>query len=291
MPVMNDKKLYALITLLDDPDDSVFRMVEQEILKEDATIVEKLEQIWETSLDELIQRRIENLIQQIQFNDTKEQIKKWSTQKTIDLFDGFFLISRYQYPDLKLKNINNKLDKITKDIWLEFNNSLTALEKITIVNHIIYDIHKFSVNLANISSPQNCYLNQLLETQKGNPVSLAILYVLIARRLNLPVHFIDFPRTPLLAYFDPGIAELALGKDTGSPILFYINPSNKGAIVGKREIDYFIKKNEAITKKLVTTPCPDKTVIRKLLEALIQSYEELGFHDKVEDLSEIASML
>lgn len=288
---MNDKKLQALITLLDDPDDSVFRMIEQEILKEDAKIVEKLEQIWETSLDELIQYRIENLIQQIQFNDTKEKIKRWSTQKTVDLFDGFFLITRYQYPDLKLKSITQKLDKITKDIWLEFNNSLTALEKITIVNHILFDVHKFSVNLPNLGSPQNCYLNQLLETQKGNPVSLAILYILVARRLELPVHFIDFPRNPLLAYIDPIIAEEAHGKGYNTPVLFYINPSNKGAIVGKREIDYFIKKSELITKETVTTPCPDKTIIRKLLETLIQSYEELGYQDKVDDLKVIADML
>lgn len=288
---MNDKKLHALITLLDDPDDSVFRMVEQEILKEDAKIVDKLEQIWETSLDELIQYRIENLIQQIQFNDTKERIKKWSTQNSLDLFDGFFLISRYQYPDLKLKNITNKLDKITKDIWLEFNNSLTALEKITVINHIIYDIHKFSINHPNFNSPQNCYLNQLLETQKGNPVSLAILYILIARRLELPVYFIDFPKNPILAYMDKKIAEEAHGKNTDSPILFYINPSNKGAIVGKREIDYFLKKSELITKESVTTPLPDKAIIRKLLDSLIQAYEDLGYQDKVDDLMEIASML
>lgn len=288
---MNDKKLNALITLLDDPDDSVFRMVEQEILKEDTKIVNKLEQIWETSLDELIQFRIENLIQQIQFNDTKERIKNWSNEKSLDLFDGFFLISRYQYPDLKLKNINNKLDKITKDIWLEFNNSLTALEKITVINHIIYDVHKFSINHPNINSPQNSYLNQLLETQKGNSISLAILYILIGRKLELPLYFIDFPKNPLIAYIDPHIAKMAKLKDDTSPILFYINPSNKGAIVGKREIEYFLKKSELVTREMVTQACSDKTIIRKLIDSLIQSYEELGHQDKVHNLKEIASML
>jgi len=288
---MNDKKLQALITLLDDPDDSVFRIIEQELLKEDTKIIEKLEQIWETSLDELIQSRIENLIQQIQFNDTKKQIKKWSSQKTIDLFEGFFLLSRYQYPDLKLKTITDRLEKISKDIWLEFNNSLTALEKITVINHILYDTYKFSINFPNINSPQNCYLNQLLETQKGNPVSLAILYVLITRKLNLPVYFIDFPKNPILAYIDPQIATAAHGKNVDSPVLFYINPSNKGAIVGRREVEYFLKKHESITRKMVTSPCPDKTIIRRLTDTLIQAYEELGYQDKIDDLQEIASML
>lgn len=288
---MDHKRLHALITLLDDPDDSVFKMVEQEILKEDASIVDKLEQIWETNLDELIQSRIENIIQQIQFNETKAKINNWVNQQQLDLFEGHFLISSYQYPDIKQKQIEQKIDRIAKDIWLEFKNSLTALEKITIINHMLYDIHKFSINHSNLASPQNCYLNQILETHKGNPISLAVLYILIARKLELPIWFIDFPRNPLLAYIDPEIAREAHGQNTENPILFYINPSNKGAIVGKREIDYLIKKNELLSKEMVTTPCSDKLILHRIVDSLIAAYDELGSNDKSNDLKDIASML
>ena len=67
---MDSDKLQALITLLDDPDQAVYEMVERELLREKNLQVEELEHIWETSLDELIQTRIENLIQQIQFRET-----------------------------------------------------------------------------------------------------------------------------------------------------------------------------------------------------------------------------
>ncbi len=288
---MEHKRLHALITLLDDPDESVFRMVEQEILKEDAGIVDQLEQIWETSLDELIQSRIENLIQQIQFNETKAKIANWANQDSLDLFEGYFLLSCYQYPDIKKKSIEQKLERITKDIWLEFKHSLTALEKITIVNHLLYDVHKFSINHSNLSSPQNCYLNQVLDSGKGNAVSLAVLYLLIARKLELPVFFIDFPRNPLLAYMDLSVAREAHGESNDNPILFYVNPSNKGAIVGKREIDYLVKKNEMLSREMVSTPCSDKFILRRILDSLILSYEELGFTEKVADLKDIMAML
>ena len=164
---MNELKLESLITLLDDPDDSVFNLVLVEILKEDVSIVDRLEHIWETSFEELVQKRIEFIIQQIQFNDTKEKIKNWANQETLDLFEGIFLISRYQYPELKLKPIQTQLEKIRKDVWLEFRNSLTSLEKITILNHIFYDHYKFKLNRDTPDFPQNCYINRLLDTRKG----------------------------------------------------------------------------------------------------------------------------
>ena len=37
--------------LVDDPDNSVFNLVLEELLKEDISVVDQLEQIWETSLD------------------------------------------------------------------------------------------------------------------------------------------------------------------------------------------------------------------------------------------------
>ncbi|WP_299576099.1 transglutaminase-like domain-containing protein [uncultured Sunxiuqinia sp.] len=288
---MKNDRLQALIALLDDPDETVFEAVEQQLLCEDARIVDQLEQIWETSLDELIQNRIENLIQQIQFAETRTKILNWANQKQIDLFEGFFLISQYQYPDLKLKQVRSKLQKISNDVWLEISNKLTSLEKITVLNHIFYDTNQFSVNLNNLNSPQNCYLNQILETKKGNAISIAILYALIARELKFPVQFINFPKTPLLAYIDPELAKEVHGKDYKSSILFYINPSNKGAIIGRKEIDFFLNKNDQYDINDFNTPCEDKLIIKKLLESLIESYDSLGYQDKVDDLGRIADFL
>lgn len=288
---MDSDKLQALITLLDDPDQSVYELVERELLKEENLQIEELEHIWETSLDELIQTRIENLIQQIQFRETRSKIKNWANQEEVDLFEGFFLISQYQYPELKLKAIQSQLKKISSDVWLEINNRLTSIEKITVLNHILYDVNKFSINLSNLQSPQNCYINQILDTKKGNPISLAILYTLIARDLGFPLQLINFPKNPLLAYIDPETAKKAHGEDYDSPVLFYINPANRGAIIGRKEIEFFMKKNETADPNLFETPCEDKKIIKLLIESLISSYQSLGHQDKIDDLNAIAQLL
>jgi len=222
---MNVNKLDSLIMLLDDPDDSVFHVVLDELLKEDIAVVDHLEHIWETSMDDLVQKRIEGIIQKIQLKDTKERIERWADQKSIDVFEGFFLISRHQFPELKLKSVQMQLDKIRKDVWIEFRNSLTSIEKITILNHIFYDQYKFKVDHHSPDDPNNCYINRILETKTGNAVSIAILYMLVARSLNLPAYYIDFQRNPLIGYFDKEMALLVHGDNVDHSLLFYINPS------------------------------------------------------------------
>jgi hypothetical protein len=288
---MNELKLESLIKLLDDPDDAVFNLVLVEILKEGVSIVDRLEHIWETSFEELVQKRIEFIIQQIQFNDTKEKIKNWASQETLDLFEGIFLISRYQYPELKLKSIQIQLEKIRKDVWLEFKNSLTSLEKITILNHIFFDHYKFRIDLDNLESPQNSYINRVLDTRKGNPISITIIYTLIARSLNLPVHYIDFDNNPLVGYFDKDMARLVNEEDNNNQILFYINPSNKGAIIGPKEVDYIKQTSDLNDSKHPTEPCPDRIIIKRLVEKLSSDYKQAGLLEKVNYLKEIAEIL
>lgn len=288
---MTLNKLDSLITLLDDPDPRVFGVVLEEIIKEDISLVDRLEHIWETSLDEMVQKRIELIIRKIQLKDTKKKIQNWANQETLDLFDGFFLIARYQYPELKLKPILTQLENIKKDIWLEFRNSQTSLEKITILNHVFFKHYKFTLDNVTPDAPQNCYFNRILETRIGNPISITILYTLVARSLNLPVHYIDFQDNPLVGYFDKDLARLVHGEEIGHQVLFYINPSNKGAIIGLKEVDYIQHTAGLADREKLTEPCPDRIILKRLIEKLIFAYTQRGLSEKVSYLYEIADML
>ncbi|HCE59108.1 MAG TPA: hypothetical protein DER09_15065, partial [Prolixibacteraceae bacterium] len=150
-----NRKLNALIGLLDDPDSTVFEMVEKELLKETDEIIPVLEQKWENSLDGNCQERIENIIQHLQFKETYRLLHDWILEEneTRDLLTGFLTIDRLQYPDINVLGIQAKLENIRKKIWLELNNSLTLLEKTTIVNHFLFNVNEFAINFKNVHSP------------------------------------------------------------------------------------------------------------------------------------------
>ena len=146
---MEQTKLEALINLLDDPDNTVYEMVEEQLLKENDDIIPVLEKKWESSLDEGSQERIENIIQHIQFKETVQRLKIWLKRNEGErsLLNGFCHVDRFQYPDMNPLNLQLKVENLRKSIWLELNNSLTLLEKTTILNHFLFNVNGYTINL------------------------------------------------------------------------------------------------------------------------------------------------
>ena len=289
---MEQERFDALVTLLDDPDTTVFQMVEQELLKEDEAIIPALEKKWEQSFDENSQNRIENIIQSLQFKRTLGGLKNWINQMpgTQDLFEGFCAIDKFQYPDLNPLNLTLKIENLRKSIWLELNNSLTLLEKTTILNHFIFNLNGYSVNLSNPNSPQNCFLNQVLDTKRGNPVSMSIFYTIIARAIELPAYLVDFPKNPLVAIVDAELAQKVHGSTRDTEVLFYINPSNKGAITSRKEIDYHLKRNDYQPIEKYAEPKPDVLFIKRLVESMLEAYNSVGFTEKERKIKQLLSL-
>jgi len=289
---MEQERFDALVTLLDDPDTTVFQMVEQELLKEDEAIIPALEKKWEQSFDENSQNRIENIIQSLQFKRTLGGLKNWINQMpgTQDLFEGFCAIDKFQYPDLNPLNLTLKIENLRKSIWLELNNSLTLLEKTTILNHFIFNLNGYSVNLSNPNSPQNCFLNQVLDTKRGNPVSMSIFYTIIARAIELPAYLVDFPKNPLVAIVDAELAQKVHGSTRDTEVLFYINPSNKGAITSRKEIDYHLKRNDYQPIEKYAEPKPDVLFIQRLVESMLEAYNSVGFTEKERKIKQLLSL-
>jgi len=282
---MEKKDIRALIHLLDDPDNEVSDVVTGNLRELGTEIIPELESAWESTIDQYYQQKIENVIHDIQFRNVKDNLLRWKESGASSLLEGATWVARYRYPELEVKEVRNALKSISGDIWLEINNKLTALEKVRIINHFVFDVHKLSKNNKNIYSPRNSYINLVLEGKKGNPVSLGLIYILVAGNLGIPVYGVNLPKVFILAYMDD---QAALKKKSGShEVLFYINPYQKGAVLGKREIDHFLAQQNIEPQKSFYSPCKNETIIERLLLNLSLSYEKSGYPEKSKDLHEL----
>ncbi|MFA5783181.1 MAG: transglutaminase-like domain-containing protein [Bacteroidales bacterium] len=290
MDQKDESELKALISLTDEPDNVIFSQIVKKILSYGTGAIPFLEERWENSFDSLTQQRILNIIHNIQFDTVCTELDHWIKFDLKNLFAAFMLITRYQYPDVDEDEIKQKIEEIRKDIWLELNEELTALEKVKVINHILYDIHKFSGNVENFHAPQNSYLNTLLETRKGNPLSLGILYIIISQQLNIPVYGVNLPEHFVLAYTNR-LAEEKLEFLDENEVLFYINPFNKGAVFSRKEVEQFINQLKLEPLKIFFKPCSNLEIIRRLINNLIYSYNKLGHIDKINELELLMKML
>jgi regulator of sirC expression with transglutaminase-like and TPR domain len=280
---MDKTEIHALISLLDDPDEKVYHQIREKLLSLGIEVIPELESAWENSFDTVLQQRIEGIIQRIQSESLVRAFKRWALPDEQDLLTGALLVARSQYPDLNESLIRKHLDQIKQDIWLELNNNLTALEKVRVINHILFDVHNFSGNTANFHAPQNSYINNVLETKKGNQVSLSVIYAVIAQDLRIPIYGVNLPEHFVLAYVDQNVKQIPGMTDVDS-VLFYINPFSRGSVVSKKEIEAFIRQQRLEAQPEFFAPCSNLTIIRRLLNNLMASYEKLGYPNKVDEL-------
>lgn len=282
----NSTEISALVKLLDDPDQEVFRHVEQRLLEHGHSVIHFLETEWEKSLDTLLQERIENIVHQIQFNTVKEDLNLWYQSGAFDLLQGALVINRYQYPDLDEQKVINQIEEIKREIWTNLQYEMSSVEKIKLINHIFYTVQGFNGNTKNHHDPQNSYLNQVLETKKGNQISLAIIYSTIAQKLDIPVYGVNLPQHFILGYIDESKRE-----EHEFGVLFYINAFNKGAIFGKHDVDQFLRQLNLQPQPGFYAPCSNIEIIRRIIRNLISAYENLGAAEKVEELKELQEIL
>ena len=276
---MSSTELQALISLLDDPDEDIFNEISQKLISFGDNVIPELESAWENSFDHLLQNRIEEIIHHLQYENIKKELTNWKSSDK-DIIDGAIIVAKYQYPDIEEEPIRDYIKQVTQDVWLELNDNLTALEKVKVLNRIIFDVHGFYGNTKNINSPKNSYINNVVETKKGNPITLGIIYLAVCKKLNIPMYGVDVPAHFILSYAE----EL-------QDVLFYLNVFNKGAVFSNHDIDKFLEQLKIEPKKEYYTPCSNLTIIKRLLQHLIYTYDNLGYLDKKEELEDLYKLL
>ncbi len=288
--MVKTEEIKALISLLDDPDEGVYQHVREKLLSCGEEVIPELENLWEFShFEPSYQDRILDIVHQIQFNTVKQGLTEW-TKDDSDLFQGVYLINKYQYPERDRSQLETLVDKISRAVWLELNANLTAFEIVKVFNHVIFEQFGFKANKTNYHSPQNSYLHDVLEAKKGNPLSLSVVYQLVAERIGIPIKGVNLPNHFILAYLDVNKTNLFL-EDPDNQVLFYVNPFSNGAIVGKHEIEQFLAQLKLDNDPEYFTPCGHRAMVKRMLNNLIYSYARLGYSDKVDELKQLEACL
>lgn len=288
------KQIDPLVRLLDDPEPEIFGNVKDRLLSLGNDAVPHLMKGWEETENGLVQDRIEKIIHQIQFDALKADLKIWTLNESSDLLKGAILAARFQYPELDENKILKAVERIKKDVWLELKDDLTALERVKILNHIFFDVHGFGGNTLNYHDPSNSFINNVLETKKGNPLTLSLLYSVIAQDLHIPIYGVNLPEHFILAYLgedEPITLEGTKIKNPGTRILFYINAFSLGTVFSHKEIDSFLKQLKIEPRKYYYEPCTNAEIIQRMFRNLNYSFKKQGKEEKMSELDQLIATL
>ncbi len=276
-------EIKAIIHLLDDSDEEVMRTAENRLYSEGTEVVSYLEDCWSAETDPAISSRIEEVIHNLQQNELQHEFMVWKDTGGADLLEACILVSRIQYPGMSSDSVTRFVDKIRLDAWMAMYSTQNPLDKVHILNHILFERHGLTGNSDNYHAPDNSFIFRLVESKTSNPITMCNLYSIIAQRLGMPVFGVNLPQHFVLAWCEeeviskavPYNSDLFLDRKSFGKVLFYINPFSKGQVFLKKNIDEFLEAIKVKPRQEFFEPCSNVEIVRRMLRNLHFSYGEI----------------
>lgn len=191
---LDEKQRKALVSLLADEDQNVYRTVRQKIVSYGPTSATWLREHTRSN-DPLLRRRAQEIVSYFARQEADTQLLAFCLNQgeDFDLEQSVLLLSRTQYPDINPEAYSALLDEYAGELRdrLDLNGEPVVILKL--INEYLFRELKFTGDEHNFYDPANSYLNMVLDRKTGNPISLSLVYLLIARRLRLPMAGIGLP--------------------------------------------------------------------------------------------------
>ena len=111
----------------------------------------------------------------------------------INLAEAALVIASEEYGDLDIPAYLARLDAMAATLKHRLRADISPADTIIALNRFLFDEHGFSGNAVDYYDPRNSFLNEVLDRKRGIPLTLALVFMEIGRRIGLPVHGVSFP--------------------------------------------------------------------------------------------------
>lgn len=279
MPIksLSESELRSLVTLLDEEDPASLALVRKQILKIGEPVLPFLEEL-RSKADADIAARAEEMSRELRFANLKRDFTLLARSPEPDLEKGSLLISRFGYPAMSASTYSVWLDRVASRIQDDLPSDADAALTFQRLNSHLFQGMGFTGNEARYYDPDNSYLNRVIETRRGIPVSLSVLYLLLAQRLRLPVFGVATPGHFLVG-FRPG------------PHSCYLDAYHRGRILDLNEVRRMLARSGYEFRPDYVAHCSSRDILVRMMRNLISIYEKTGSRDRADMLAKLVEVL
>jgi regulator of sirC expression with transglutaminase-like and TPR domain len=247
----------ALITLLADDDLAVYQTVRQKIL----------------SYDPVLRRRAQEIAHHFSRISADTDLLAFCLNQgeDFDLEQGVLLLARTQYPAINIEAHAALLDNMAGELRDRLDLSGEPEHILGTIGDYFFTELKFTGDETNFYDPDNSYINRVLDRRRGNPISLSVVYLLVARRLKLPVAGIGLPGH-FVCRFQSSRHEI------------YIDPFRRGRLLTKSDCVKYVMQLRHRFDESCLAPVSARRILLRICANLHQIYTHLKSPDQSERL-------
>lgn len=204
-------EIKSLVTLLDDEDETVYSTVREKLLSYQDNALEYIPVLEESA--GITAQRFNEVRELILRFSIKEQLRnlKRNINGDVDLEEGVFVLARYRYSDLDAQVYIEQLNALASELKEKLSSITDETEIFRRTMSFFVEDKGFNGNREDYYSEENHFINRVIDTKIGIPITLSVVYLLVGKRINLPIQGIGLPGHFILrfsfgsthVYFDP----------------------------------------------------------------------------------------
>lgn len=269
---LTESQRAALISLLGDGDPAIYQTVREKILSYGPTVVSWL-QPYLLNSDPLLRRHAREIVDYFGRQNADTQFLAFCLRQgeDFDIEEGVLLLAQTQFPGINLSAYVALLDSFASDLRVQIDPDAEAEQILATINDYLFQQLGFYGNEENYYQPENSYINCVLDRRTGNPISLSLVYLFVARRLKLPMTGIGLPGHFICRY-QTSKSEL------------YIDAFNRGKLLSKADcIKYLLHTNHSLQEGHLA-PVTSRRILLRICANLHQIYTQLEAREEISRL-------
>jgi regulator of sirC expression with transglutaminase-like and TPR domain len=258
----SESQIRALIRLLSDDNERIIKTVSEKLVEIGDSAVPLLQEA-EIEQPEMA-RRIAEILDEIRGTWVERELHGLAAQPDdrVDLEAGAFLIARYAYPTLDAQAYRRQLDAMAAEVRDRMGQRVSGEEAVRTLGRYLFTEQGFHGNTKNYYEADNSYLNRVIDRRTGIPISLSVLYLLVGRRLGLPLAGIGMPGH-FLVKFDSDRYKI------------FVDCFNGGALLTERDCARFLMQAGYGFEEKYLRKSPPRAILVRILKNLIAIYHKL----------------
>ena len=258
----------ALIKLLSDDDPLVQKTVQNTILSCGPEAAEWLRPHL-LSDDPALRRRAREIIQQFDRQATDIRFLAFCLKhgEEFDLEEGVWRFAATEYPEINVEAYQALLDQYAAELRNRIDPHDRTGQVLDAINDHLFSELGFTGNESDYYNPQNSYLNRVLDRRTGNPINLCLVYLLLAKRLRLPIAGIGLPGHFICRY-----------QSTSDEI--YVDVFNQGKLLTKADCIQYLAQGRYSLRDDFLSPVSSRRMLMRICANLHQIYLQLGRTDE-----------
>jgi len=252
----------AFLSLLDDTSPKVRRALLARFTELGALSAPFLQAVSRGS-NRVLARHALFFLEELQFSDPVSEFRGYIRSLSYELESGALLLARTATPQLNVGDCCRQLDEIASRCRELIVDPSSAREKCRIINRVLFHEWGFHGNVENYTDPRNSFLDQVLERRTGIPLSLCVVYLLVAERLGLNLEPVGLPGHFIVGCFTDELP-------------FFIDAFDRGVFRDADEIFELLRANNIKPKATDLAPTPVREVLCRSCRNLVNHYTAAG---------------